>query len=360
MRGSLSRVLTFAAVAVVAVGGCKPKLEGRASLVDTDRVIAVRSVPAELTPDGKATAAYEALYAGPDGAPDPGALEWAFCTEPKPLAVSGPIALQCLRPSGNALTEIGMGGSTSAPVPKDVCSIFGPSPPQPEPGKPAARPADPDTTGGYYQPVRVMVPTASEPDYAVGVTRIDCGLANAPQDAVLAYAKTYRPNENPAFESLSLVHASGKAEDVPSDPSAPALTVERGETVTFRAKWPDCPLEPSCGDGLCTAGENATSCADDCKADLPPKGCAGSEPYTELDPLVRRLVDRRESMRVAWFATEGEFDHDRTGRTEAEAALRDTENAWTAPDGAGTVFFWAVIRDDRGGVGWTPFHVDVQ
>ena len=46
---------------------CKPNLEGRPSLVDGDRVLAVRSIPAEAK--GSAKVKYEALYVGTDGAP---------------------------------------------------------------------------------------------------------------------------------------------------------------------------------------------------------------------------------------------------------------------------------------------------
>ena len=42
--------------------------------------------------------------------------------------------------------------------------------------EPPSRPADPDVTGGYYQPVRVLVPTREEEDYVVGVTRLACGV----------------------------------------------------------------------------------------------------------------------------------------------------------------------------------------
>ena len=60
-----------------------------------------------------------------------------------------------------------------------------------------------------------------------------------------------------------------------------------------------------------------------------------------------------------WFATAGTFDEDHTGREEGDVAP-STDNAWTAPSSAGQVHLWAVIRDDRGGVGWRSFTIDVR
>ncbi len=79
-----------------------------------------------------------------------------------------------------------------------------------------------------------------------------------------------------------------------------------------------------------------------------------------LDPLQHALRTRRESMRVSWYGTDGDFDHERTGTTEAEAATTFTDDAWTAPGTAGTSFIWVVLRDDRGGVGFATYEIDVE
>ena len=109
----------------------------------------------------------------------------------------------------------------------------------------------------------------------------------------------------------------------------------------MRATWAACPA-PCTGD----------ACAS-------PEPCTGSEPYLNLDLVEHRLIERRESIRISWFADAGAFDHDRTGRSEGEAATPDTENAWTAPAAATDVHVWAVIRDDRGGVGWNTYVIHV-
>jgi len=332
---------------LLAVSACKPETEGRASLVVGPRILAIRSQPVEAKPG--AAVAWDALRVSPDGQSAGVELDWALCLEPKPIAQPGPVALRCLAPSGEALDPLGVGDSVSGTVPQNVCRIFGPTPPEPEPGQPALRPADPDTTGGYYLPVRVLSPG---PEYFIGVTRIQCGLGGANQEQAVEYARRTRPNENPALASLHLVRGGTAQEILPGGSAA----VSPGETIVLRAAWADCPVEPRCGDGICGDAEDTTNCAEDCAA---PVGCTGSEPYLYFDPGTRTLVPRREAIRVSWFATAGEFDHDRTGRAEAEASSPQSENAWTAPDAAGTVKVWVVVRDDRGGVGWGAYEIIV-
>jgi hypothetical protein len=68
-----------------------------------------------------------------------------------------------------------------------------------------------------------------------------------------------------------------------------------------------------------------------------------------FDVRAQAIVERRESLRVSWFATAGAFDLDRTGRAEDETESF-TENAWTAPDEARVTHLWFVLRDARGGL----------
>lgn len=396
----------FLLVASAPVGaGCKPELEGRPSAVDEDVVLAVRSSPAEVNPSDMPVevVTYEALYVGPEGAADPSKLDWAFCDEAKPLAVTGPIAPVCLArrvpditltvsgggdgaapitQTERVLTPFGTGPVARSAAPGNGCRVFGPFPPEPLPGQPAARPADPDTTGGYYQPVRLLVPSKTGDDYAVGVTRLDCGIFGATQDQNNEYDKRHRPNENPAILSLTVTRGNGRSVTVDEEPggspvsgdsagggsladggasdagagpprdagisqetdagvSTPRRTVSPGETVTFRASWARCA--PPCSGANCAA----------------PEPCTGSEAYLDLDLISHELVDRRESIRVSWYSNAGSFDHDRTGRTESDVDTPDTDNAWTAPSAAADVRLWLVIRDDRGGVGWSSYVIHV-
>jgi len=78
------------------------------------------------------------------------------------------------------------------------------------------------------------------------------------------------------------------------------------------------------------------------------------------DQISQSLVNRRESIRVSWYATAGAFEHDRTGRAENEAAEANSANSWTAPGQVGLVRFWLVIRDDRRGLNWSSFDLNVE
>src|SRR4029077_6453717 len=100
------------------------------------------------------------------------------------------------------------------------------------------------------------------------------------------------------------------------------VPLNAGQVVTLRVGWPRCPTAATCGDGFCNGEEDVASCAADCTN---PVGCGGAESYVSYDLTTRTLVDRRESMRVSWFATDGSFADDRTGRDE-------TDMGWTSDD----------------------------
>ena len=65
-------------------------------------------------------------------------------------------------------------------------------------------------------------------------------------------------------------------------------------------------------------------------------------------------------MRVAWFASEGSFDHERTGQLAGERLGPTSQNVWHAPDRPADVRLWVVLRDDRGGVGWSSYRLRVE
>lgn len=336
--------------AVLIAPACKPEIEGSAALILTPRVLAVRSLPAEVEPNKPV--AWQALYVAPE-TPDPRDLSWALCIERKPIAVAGPIALECLEPAGAELLPVGSGVNVSGTVPRDVCRVFGPSPAAPMPGEPTPRPADPDSSGGYFQPVRARI--GATDNYAVGLTRVSCGVASATVEQSLDYAKRYRPNENPELAEVVL-DPDGSAQVLSSDPEL-APTVSVGSTITLRASWADCPVTASCGDGICGAEEDRINCEVDC---LTPRGCTGSEPYVNLDPLARAIVDRRESMRVSWFSTGGAFSAEVSGRSQEDAATPSSDNQWVVPDTPGSIPLWVIVRDDRGGVGFGSYFVRVE
>jgi hypothetical protein len=339
---------------VLAAVGCKPELEGRRSLVAASRVLGVRSLPASAKPSEAVS--YDALFVNADGLADPEPLDWALCTARKPLTESGAVSTKCLKREASSIQGLGTGGMAMASVPSDACARFGPTPPTPEAGEPAPRPVDPDTTGGFYQPVRVVFADDGGNDqYSIGVTRLACGLGGATQEQAADFTRRSQPNENPALDTV--VVQRDAEETLPELDSEDVLTVKPGASIRLNARWRECPTEPECGDEICSPGEDTESCDGDCRQ---PHGCSGSEPYVYLDPITRKLVDRREAMRVSWFATDGEFEHDRTGRSEQEAGRADSDNRWTAPDSEADVRIWVVLRDDRGGVGWGSYQLRVE
>jgi hypothetical protein len=351
----LASALVVFALGAVAFG-CKPEFDDRNSQITSVRIIGARSVPAEVQP-GK-PAAYDVLVVGPEGTISDAPIDWAFCTEPKPVNELNDVSILCFRQSADWIVPLGVGEDVSGKTPKNGCNQFGPDVPQADPGQPPGRPADPDSTGGYYQPLRLILPQGDGYLLGLAETRLVCGLPGATQEVLKDFSDRYRPNENPTLTGVDVVGAT-TTPLTPDDGTTPPLAVGRGQALTLRASWPACPETAACGDGICSPGEDVTSCADDCPT-KGAKGCGGAEPYVYFDPVSRTLVDRHESMRVAWFATGGSFDSDHTGREEDEYTSTSSDDGWTAPEATGTVHLWVVLHDARGGVDWKSFVIDVQ
>lgn len=316
-------VVASLAISAIAIA-CKPTLDDTTSIVSTARVLAVRAEPAEAAP--KADVKLTALVADANGTVTNAPLDWAFCDLRKPLAELGPVSSYCMVRDADYLREIGAGSTVTTTVSETACREFGPDVPQAKMGEPAGRPVDPDLTGGYYTPLRLALSGASGDALTLERERIACGLAGATSEQLVDYKKRYRPNVNPEIDSLA-----SEGAPVPLE-GAGAATVAAGARVTLRASWATCD---------------------------PTKECTGSETYAVFDVTTRALVDKREAMRVAWFATGGAFDRDNTGRDEGDDAAF-SENGWKAPSAPGTVHLWVVVRDDRGGAGWRAYTFDVR
>jgi len=71
------------------------------------------------------------------------------------------------------------------------------------------------------------------------------------------------------------------------------------------------------------------------------------------------VVDEREGIHVSWFATGGSFDLDRTGTDGSDTDTNST-NGWQPPSQSGPLHMWVVLHDDRGGVGWAGYALNVQ
>ncbi|APR83767.1 Hypothetical protein A7982_09116 [Minicystis rosea] len=348
----VTRALSAAAAAIAALtlAGCTPELDDRTFLVSGPRLLAIASSPAEAAPPAPVT--LRALYVDENGERSLGDLEWAFCTARRSLTDQGTVSPECLEPAGEGLSPLGAGPSVAGTLPMDACRLFGPDRPEPMAGEPAGRPVDPDPSGGYYQPVRLLVRDGGD-RYSIGATRIACGLSGATADVAADFGKRYRANESPAIAALAIVRQDS-TETIAPDTVA---KVKAGEKLTLRASWAACPTSPVCGDGICGNDETVQDCAADCTT---PKGCSGAEPYLSFDPETRELASRREEIRVSWFVTAGELASDVVGRTADEVATKsEVENEWTAPTKAGEARLWLVIRDDRGGIGWEGYRIAV-
>lgn len=315
IRKALGSVL----VGTLTVAACRPDLPLTLSRVTGPRLLAVRAEPAEVAPG--ASSALSALLVDERGSTIDTGTRWWFCGERKPLSELGPVSPRCAVGDA-ALTPIGVGLDVNGNVPLDACRLFGPDVPESTASEPAGRPVDPDYTGGYYQPIRVETGAAT----AVDRLRLACGLAGATLGQLVAFRARYRANVNPAIASLQVVDGPELVPRERGDNRA-----RRGERLALRAAW------PSCTDG----------------------GCAGAEPYVVLDPVTRTLVDRRETIRVSWFATDGEFGEDRTGREDTDVSTT-SDNVWTTPAQGGTVTMWLVVRDSRGGAGWSTYVINIE
>lgn len=336
---------------LLGLSACVPELDVDEAVVREPRVIAVQARPAEARPGEQVT--YRVLYVDEDGRRESGDIRWFYCRAPKPLAELGPINRDCLDGSSGALERFGRGLQVRGSVPSDTCSLFGPNPPPPRADEPPGRPTDPDDTGGYKQPVMIGVNTDAGQDVLLFEQRIRCNLSGVPPQVSIEYNQRYHINENPRVSRIGVRRANGSVAEVAADD---VLEVKRGEKVTLAVQWPLCPLSDECGDGVCGPDETSSSCAQDCN---PFDGCGGQERYVWFNTETRALEVRRESLRVAWYGTGGTFEYERTGAGEEETR-RESTNVWTAPDKAGDLTLWVVLRDARGGVGFREIAVTVR
>jgi hypothetical protein len=319
-------------VFIPVLAACLPDLAIDETLVDGRRLLAVRAVPAESAPGRKVT--FSALVVDEHGQVAASALDWSFCTTRLPLTEQGSVAEACIQQvqtssgadasTGTSTTAVmGRGPEIAAALPRDGCRLFGPTPPAAALGEEPGRSVDPDPTGGYYQPVLVRDGAAS---VTVGGVRLTCGLAGATREVALDYARRYRANSNPALESLTTITGT----TIPGPDGVP-LEVKVNTALELRATWPACAPEAT---------------------------CTGREPYVILDSSSSSLLDRRETLRLSWYATGGHFRTAANG-IAGDASERALHNTWTAPASPGDVTLWVVVRDDRGGTGWSAHQLRV-
>lgn len=236
-----------------------------------------------------------ALVASPDG-PVTSPPAWGFCVAPKPPTEDNAVSDGCIDES--MILTLGTTPMAMGTLPGDGCLRFGPDVP---PGV-GFRSRDADATGGYYQPVRAAVDGL----LAFGLSRITCKLGRAPFDVAFDYDQRYVANANPTLLPVMLDRVPATSD------------------VTLRAAWP----------------------------------AASAEPYIYFDPVSQTLVDRREAMRVSWFATGGTLPVDATAVGEDDMAT-EVSTTWHTPE-AGPAYVWIVLRDARGGIATQTLAVTVE
>jgi hypothetical protein len=316
-------VASFLVAAAFAATGCKPDLGAPTSLVTGPRLLAIRGTPPEAAES--AGVVYDALAVTVDGTVAAPAITWAQCLAPNPPANGNDVSSACLTIPDDA----GPAPTFMATVPANACMLFGPETPPPQKGQPPTRPADADTTGGYYQPIRATWTTDSgDPLLSFALERVLCRLANAPVDVAGQYASDYLPNNNPQLADLVLDPAGIAAPIFTAGQTTPPPpgSVGAGQTVLLQADW-----SPS-----------------------------SAETFLVWDVVSLSLVMQQESLRLSWYATAGSFEHDATGRSDTGSDTEPfTQNSWTAPTTAGPVHLWTVLRDDRGGIDFAEAEIDV-
>jgi hypothetical protein len=307
----MKRLALFLMLAV----GCKPDLGSPASLVAGLRILAVKTEPPEAL---AGTPVKSDLLAVDGNGRVMAPVDWSLCLAHKPPAENNVVASSCARGTGDLMALPDNGLQANVMLPDNACALNGPDAPSVKPGEPPVRARDADITGGYYQPIGVKISAAGETATAFALERITCNLPNVSVDVVKDFVKRYHPNKNPVLLRLT---ANG-GEVAPGAISA--ATLPPGQMVTFEAAWTP----------------------------------ESRETFPVYEPVKMAIVDHAEELTVSWFATAGEFDRDRTGRTEAETETAIT-NTWLAPATAGPVHLWVVLRDNRGGLDYREYLVTV-
>jgi hypothetical protein len=309
---------------LLAQGGCSGGLDPP-TLVNKLRVLAVRSRVEQPPPDGPSrradawpgdTVALDALVVGTDlqfdgGAPPSSLSRLWFACQPPPgstdvkdcataaAALGQTAAPDCASQPDAAVCIVGTDLVVSLPIP-------------------ATRPAPSSVF------VTLVVATDESGGPLACLTR--AGQGQPPGDACVIALKTINViapdasgqdlrNQNPPVSSILI-----QGQDVHTDPP---LRLQLGQKVVVQPDFdPDVASEVK----ICPV----------------PLECA------------------REVLTFSWFATQKDFDHFHSGYSPSPPAER-SDNVYTDQGSEpGAVFLWLVVRDDRGGVGWTDGVIQVD
>jgi hypothetical protein len=275
-----------------------------ASLITDERIIGVRATPAEA--GSSDTVQYTSLVVSPSGAVSTPSLLWSLCKLRKPVAENTPVSQACLT---DDLPASAQGDQVSIRTPSADCVSFGPLAPPSTSG--TLRPTDPDTTGGYYQPIRLDL----DGQQAIVRERLHCDLAGASLLMAQEFRARYALNQNPTLVSLSAFVA---------DTPVALEALPAGQRIQLVATW-----SPN-----------------------------SAETFPVFDAVSQTLTDQREALWLSWFITAGTFDESTTGRSASDPASW-SDNTWQSPSMSGTLFLWLVLHDSRGGSDFAAYTLTV-
>lgn len=305
--------LAISLIGCLAIVACQSPHTDSPAVISELRVLAIQANPPEGPPG--ADVRFQALVVNHQGTVSETSIEWTLCTHPRDVAENTSVAPECLGKIGDYLLPVETLPSSlpaSTTIPLNACALFGSEPAPAVPGEPPNRPADPDATGGYYAPIRASLLASGDTTMAqglssgaIGVVRVRCALPAAPVDIARDYAARYSNNQNPQLVDLRIIDAQGLEQS----------SYSPGDELDLEGIWHQ----------------------------------ESAENFVIYDPLTPELIEATEALTVSWFATGGTFAIDRTRATSGTTRVRVQ---WSPPEEPRTVHFWAVLRDNRGGMSW--------
>jgi hypothetical protein len=322
-----------------------------ASRIDKLRVLAVQTDPPEVAPGGQiglTILTAQPLVQQLDGAPpSPLSYVWLACSIPQGTAELAPCGVTAASPLPGADTGQAQMPPSCKDAPDSPLCVIGTDPNETF--------TAPTTTGGARSTQMLISVTVSDAPRGA----VDCLLATAnaggmPQDPDHCVLALKRLTVTDRSKKLS----DGSDPDLNTNPPPPAnffLTDLAGVNYSL---LDGAPFGPSPSDDSKGYTIDATL------ADAP------LELETTFDDDGNVKGQAYESLTVAFFSTAGTFDGNRAAYLPAgcitqqdcplQPPLPDANTTWNPPTAAqlpqyttdGTVQFWAVLRDDRGGVSW--------
>jgi hypothetical protein len=291
--------VSFALAATLA-GGCdnfKP-----ASFVEGVRILGIHADPPEVASGEQAMLVPLVVDPGVDldaGVPDI-TYEWALCNKRPAIGID--VDPDCFdADGGDLLTPLPTlaGGATMVTMPPRTLADFN----------------LPDTTGGFYVPVRLRISAGDTHITAFERLRWKAGFVP--------------PNQNPGAMGIAYVPTG-------TDGQLPDL----GQTVDPQPLDENTPMDLPLGGKLRLRG-----------SDTP----GSSESYMTFvgdltNPSNVTITTVTETVQFFWYASAGKLDPDVTGEARPDAILDTTQYTDTLAARAGLVDLWLVVRDERGGV----------